>query len=89
MDWLDGALEPEIIAGIQDFITTQTFFFTLDLAAVGQNGHGYRRTRFVIDNSSEEPTVLHKRNMGRYGWALGETIRQQFSASSNNSNSIF
>lgn len=89
MDWLDGALEPEIIAGIQDFITTQTFFFTLDVAAVGQNGHGYRRTRFVIDNSSEEPTVLHKRNMGRYGWALGETIRQQFSASSNNSNSIF
>lgn len=89
LDWIDGVLEPELIEGIQEFITTQTFFFTLDVAAVGQNGHGYRRTRFVIDNSNGEPVVLHRRNMGRYGWALGETTRQQFSTGSINSNSIF
>ena len=58
-----------------------------DVAAVGRNGRGYRRTRFVIDtnpdsdpnkgNAPLEPRIIYRRNLAPLGWALGPEVREQ------------
>lgn len=53
------------------YLTTNSFQVTADVAAVGENGRGYRRTLFVIDGSNGTPQVVYRRNMDGLGWALG------------------
>lgn len=59
-----------------DYLTTQSYQFTADIAAIGPYGRGYRRTRFVIDTSSGTPQVIYRQDLGHLGWALGKEARQ-------------
>jgi type II secretory pathway component PulK len=59
-----------------DYLTTRSFQFTADIAAVGAFGRGYRRVRFVFDVSDGAPKILYRQDLGRLGWALGEKARQ-------------
>ena len=59
-----------------DYITTQSYQFTADVAAVGALGRGYRRMRFVIDTSSGTPIVIYRQDLSHLGWALGKEARQ-------------
>ena len=56
-------------------ITTQSYQFTADIAAVGHFGRGYRRTRFVMDTSEGTTKILFKQDLSHLGWALGKEIR--------------
>jgi hypothetical protein len=47
-----------------------------DVAAVGRNGRGYRRTKFVIDASGTTPRIIYRRNLAPLGWALGSDVRE-------------
>lgn len=85
LDWVSEVVDQDVISEAQQYFTDKAYQFTLDIAAVGRNGHGYRRYRFVIDTLSGSPVIKHRRDMSRYGWALGENIRQQFTISGNNS----
>jgi hypothetical protein len=58
------------------YLTTQTFQVTADVAAVGHNGRGYRRTLFVIDGSTGTPQIVYRHDMTPLGWALGPTALQ-------------
>jgi len=58
-----------------DFITTSSYQFTADIAALGPHGRGYRRTRFVFDISTGVPRIVYRRDLNRLGWALGKTVR--------------
>jgi hypothetical protein len=58
-----------------DCITTQSFQFSADIAALGPNGRGYRRVRFVFDTSSGTPTVIYRQDLTGLGWALGKQVR--------------
>ena len=63
-----------------DYITTQSYQFTADIAAVGPNGRGYRRVRFVFDISNGFPQVIYRQDLGGLGWALGDKVRQKLLA---------
>jgi type II secretory pathway component PulK len=63
-----------------DYITTRSFQFTADIAAVGAYGRGYRRVKFVFDMSDGAPKILYRQDLSRLGWALGEKARQNLLA---------
>jgi len=78
--WLMDALgnnSPVItaLAGA-DLVTTKSFQFTADIAAVGPFGRGYRRVKFIFDTSEGTPIILYRQDLSRLGWALGENARQ-------------
>lgn len=73
-----GATHPAILQlAAGDYITTQSYQFTADIAAVGPHGRGYRRVKFVFDITQGTPKVLYRQDLTRLGWALGEHVRRQ------------
>jgi DNA uptake protein ComE-like DNA-binding protein len=63
-----------------NYLTTRTFQFTADIAAVGPHGRGYRRVKFVFDTSDGECKILYRQDLSRLGWALGDTARETWIA---------
>ena len=78
--WLVDALGPTspAIMALErgDYITTQSYQFTADIAALGPYGRGYRRTRFVFDISEGTPKILYRQDLSSLGWALGKKVRE-------------
>jgi hypothetical protein len=58
------------------YVTTKSFQFTADIAAVGPFGRGYRRVKFIFDTSEGSPIILYRQDLSRLGWALGDKARQ-------------
>ena len=58
-----------------NFVTTHSYQFTADIAAVGAFGRGYRRVKFVFDVSDGTPKILYRQDLSWLGWALGEKAR--------------
>ena len=58
------------------YITVKTYQISADVAAVGHNGRGLRRTRFVFDLTGSEPTIVYRRDETRLGWPLGAATRE-------------
>jgi hypothetical protein len=58
-----------------NFLTTHSYQFTADIAAVGAFGRGYRRVKFVFDVSDGSPKILYRQDLSRLGWALGDKVR--------------
>lgn len=65
-----------------DYITTHSYQFTADIAAVGPFGRGYRRVRFVFDISEGTPKIIYRQDLSRLGWALGRQTRDTWIAKS-------
>jgi hypothetical protein len=61
-----------------DCLTTQSYQFTADIAAVGPHGRGYRRVRFVFDTSTGTPQIVYRKDLTSLGWALGKEARQKW-----------
>jgi len=59
-----------------DWITTHSFQYTADIAAVGPLGRGYRRVKFIFDISDGTPKIIYRQDLSRLGWALGEKARE-------------
>jgi type II secretory pathway component PulK len=82
--WVIDALgnnSPVITALVRrDYVTTKSFQFTADIAAVGAFGRGYRRAKFIFDVSDGAPKILYRQDLSRLGWALGEKARQDLLA---------
>jgi hypothetical protein len=66
-----------------DYLTTQSYQFTADIAALGPYGRGYRRVKFVFDTSSGIPEILYRQDLTHLGWALGKQVRQEYVLSNN------
>jgi type II secretory pathway component PulK len=62
----------------QDILTTRSFQFTADIAALGPNGRGYRRVRFVFDTSEATPKIVYRQDLTHLGWALGKKAREDW-----------
>ncbi len=58
-----------------NLITTKSFQFTADIAAVGAFGRGYRRVKFIFDTCDGSPKIVYRQDLSRLGWALGEKAR--------------
>ncbi len=82
--WVIDALgnNSPIIASLAkvDLVTTRSFQFTADIAAVGAFGRGYRRVKFVFDVSDGAPKIIYRQDLSRLGWALGEKAREDLVA---------
>jgi hypothetical protein len=59
-----------------DYITTQSYQYTADIAALGPYGRGYRRVKFIFDTSSGTPRIVYRQDLTHLGWALGKEVRQ-------------
>jgi DNA uptake protein ComE-like DNA-binding protein len=64
----------------RDVVTTHSFQFTADVAAVGAYGRGYRRVKFIFDVSEGSPKILYRQDLSRLGWALGTKARETWVA---------
>jgi hypothetical protein len=59
-----------------DCITTSSYQFSADIAAIGPHGRGYRRMRYVFDTSDGTPKVIYRQDLTGLGWALGKAARE-------------
>lgn len=57
------------------YLTTHSYQFTADIAAVGHHHRGYQRVRFVFDTSEEHPLIVRRQDLTHLGWALGRETR--------------
>jgi len=64
----------------RDVVTTHSFQFSADIAAVGPYGRGYRRVKFIFDVSEGSPKILYRQDLSRLGWALGAKARETWVA---------
>jgi type II secretory pathway component PulK len=84
LGWLVDALgnnSPVVTALARgDYVTTHSYQFTADIAAVGAYGRGYRRVKFIFDMSNGSPIILYRQDLSRLGWALGDKVRQDLLA---------
>jgi len=86
--WVVDALgqnNSSALTGLQasDCLTTRSFQYTADIAALGPNGRGYRRVRVVFDTSTGSPVIVYRQDLTHLGWALGTQTRQTWLAKAN------
>jgi type II secretory pathway component PulK len=62
------------------WVTSHSFQFSADIAAVGRYGRGYRRVKFVYDCSSGIPQIIYRQDLTYLGWGLGKSIHDQLLA---------
>lgn len=80
--WLGQAIPPAAALQAGPYVTTRSYQFSADIAAVGHYGRGYRRTLFIFDTSSGTPQVIYRRDLGALGWSLGN-MRQKWQLAEN------
>jgi hypothetical protein len=78
--WVAKALSEEAAIQAGPYLTTRTYQYSVDVAAVGRAGRGFRRVLFVFDTSGSKPTVIYRRDRTRLGWSLGAEIRSKLTA---------
>lgn len=83
MAWVTKVLSRDQVLDAGPYITGQSHQFTADIAAVGKNGRGYRRTRFVFDTTEGAPKIVYRQNLSQLGWALGTDVRDNWLAKAN------
>ena len=88
LQWVVSILGPAAPAAAR-WMTTRSYQVSADVAAVGRNGRGYRRTLFVIDSSAmpvtgaTAPQIVYRRNLSHLGWALGSDARASLPTAAN------
>ncbi len=89
LQWVAAILPPDAIQNAGRWMTTRSYQVSADIAAVGRNGRGYRRTLFVIDFSAmpitgaTTPQIVYRRNLSNLGWALGNDARTSLPTAAN------
>jgi len=81
--WLVDALGqnyPDALTALAtgDTLTTQSYQYAADIAALGPYGRGYRRVRLIFDTSGGAPKVVYRQDLTHLGWALGKEVRQNW-----------
>ncbi|MDA1274616.1 MAG: type II secretion system protein GspK [Verrucomicrobia bacterium] len=77
MGWLKDSLDETSLIQAGPYLTSRSYQFTADIAAVGHYGRGYRRTQFVFDTSQGDSKIIYRRDLSRLGWALGILARER------------
>jgi type II secretory pathway component PulK len=81
--WIIDALGqsyPDALTALEagDYVTTQSYLFTADIAALGPYGRGYRRVKFIFDTSDGTSKIVYRQDLTHLGWALGKEVRQNW-----------
>lgn len=80
--WLVEVIGSEAAQQAGPYITTRTYQFTADIAAVGHYDRGYQRAKFVFDTSDGTPRIAYRQDLTHLGWALGKTARENLQVAS-------
>jgi type II secretory pathway component PulK len=75
--WVAEVLEATNAIRAGPFLTSRSYQFSADVAAVGHHGRGYQRVKFILDTSEATPRVVYRRDLTHLGWALGREVRNQ------------
>lgn len=75
--WVSEVLDRARAIEAGRYLTGRSLVYTADVAAVGHNGRGFRRIRFVLDGSEGGVRVAHRADLTASGWALGRQVWQQ------------
>ena len=82
--WIVSALgsDSSVVQALasQDLVTTRSYQYSADIAAVGPYGRGYRRVKFVFDTTDGTPKIIYRQDLSRLGWALGNNVRETLMA---------
>ena len=78
MTWVSQVLQFSDALAAAPYLTGHGYQFTADIAAIGHDGRGYRRTRFVFDTSQGTPIIRHRQDLSQLGWALGKDARNKW-----------
>lgn len=81
--WLRSVIGLAAFERAGPYITGQSYQFSADIAAVGRNGRGYCRERFVFDTSQGTPRIVNRQDLGSAGWALGSSVRAALRSDTN------
>lgn len=81
--WLVEVIGSEAAQQAAPYVTTRSYQFTADIAAVGQFDRGYQRAKFVFDTSDGTPRIAYRQDLTHHGWALGKTARENLSVAAN------
>ncbi|MCD6287605.1 MAG: general secretion pathway protein GspK [Candidatus Hydrogenedentes bacterium] len=76
--WVTQVLDRSTVNLWGPWLTTKSYQLTADIAALGHLGRGFRRTMFVFDTTGSEPTIVCRRDLTRFGWPLGQEIRERY-----------
>jgi type II secretory pathway component PulK len=76
--WITQVLSQADVLAAAPYITGHSYQFTADIAALGHDGRGYRRTRFIYDTTQGAPVIIHRQDLSDLGWALGKSVRDQY-----------
>lgn len=63
------------------YITTHSYQYTADIAAVGHHNRGYQRVKYVFDTGEGTPIIVRRQDLTHLGWALGKDTRAELLAS--------
>ncbi|KPL10958.1 hypothetical protein AMJ85_05030 [candidate division BRC1 bacterium SM23_51] len=78
--WVTNVLDEEAAIQAGPYVTTRTYQFAADVAAVGHEGRGFRRALFIFDTSGDKPVTVYRRDRTRLGWPLGAEVREQLAS---------
>lgn len=78
--WIKDVLDADAVSRAGAHLTWRGYQTTVDVAAVGHHGRGYRRAAFVFDASDGTPRIIFRRDLTHLGWALGRDVRQDLLA---------
>lgn len=82
--WLVDVIGSDAARQAAPYITTRSYQFTADIAAVGHYGRGYQRVKYVFDTSDGSPRVAYRQDLTHLGWALGKNARENVEVANNN-----
>lgn len=76
--WVTQVLDANTVAQVGPYLTGRGYQYSADIAALGHNGRGYRRQKFIFDTSKGVPVILHRQDLSYLGWALGKDVRDKY-----------
>jgi len=81
--WLVELIGSDAAQQAGPYITTHSYQYSVDVAAVGRYGRGYHRTRYIMETSDQYAHVLYQQDLTYLGWALGRTAREDLEIAGN------
>ncbi len=77
--WVKDALDQQVAIQAGPYLIGRTYNISADIAAVGHNGRGYRRVKYVFDTTEGPPMIRFRQDLTHLGWSLGKYTKQQLS----------
>jgi len=85
VSWVSTVItDTTILAKLAPRITGLSYQCTADVAALGHDGRGYRRARFVYDTvpmvgtNALPPMIVYRQDLTDLGWSLGKQVRDRW-----------